>query len=95
MSEKKDDSLELFMQVTREYKRFVDYFAGIKERVENYTREDEYISLNTRLMLLRKYSSSGDIGFPSIKKNLIQSAIYTIVLTLIMNPSFQMEQPTD
>ena len=68
MSEKKDDSLELFMQVTREYKRFVDYFAGIKERVENYTREDEYISLNTRLMLLRKYSSSGDIDLKSITK---------------------------
>ena len=33
MSEKKEDSLELFMQVTREYKLFVDYFSGIKERV--------------------------------------------------------------
>ena len=65
---KKDDSLERFIKITKEYKRFVDYFHGLKDRVDEVSKEDDYISLNTRLILLRKYGFSGDMDFKSILK---------------------------
>lgn len=54
------------MQLTKEYKRFADYFRGIEKRVIEAIEDDEYISINTRLMLLRKYGLKNDFSLKRV-----------------------------
>ena len=61
-----DYSLEQFMQLTKEYKRFADYFVELRKRIIDTSEDDEYISVYTRLMLLRKYGLKNDLKFRSI-----------------------------
>ena len=64
---KTDDTLDRFMMLTKEYKRFADYFSELENRVIEKSEEDVYISLYTRLMLLRKYGpNSGDLSFKKV-----------------------------
>ena len=63
---KTDNSLEKFMQLTKEYIRFANYFVGLEKRLLDKSEEDEYISVFTRLMLLRKYGPQNDLNVKSI-----------------------------
>lgn len=62
-----DDTLNRFMMLTKEYKRFADYFSELEKRVIEKSEEDAYISLYTRLMLLRKYGpNNNDLNFKKV-----------------------------
>lgn len=55
------ENIELFLYTVKEYKRFSDYFS-LKENYEltdPYT-EEEYIAVQTKLILLRKYGSNNE-----------------------------------
>lgn len=64
--EKTDDALDRFMRLTKEYKRFAEYFNGIQNRVIEQIEDDEYVSVHTRLMLLRKYGHKNDFNLKKI-----------------------------
>ena len=66
--EKMDDTLDRFMRLTEEYKRFADYFNGIQNRVIEQNEDDEYVSVHTRLMLLRKYGQKNDFNLKNVLK---------------------------
>ena len=62
-----DDTLNRFIMLTKEYKRFADYFSELEKRVIEKSEEDVYISLYTRLMLLRKYGpNNSDLNFKKV-----------------------------
>lgn len=64
--EKTDDTLDRFMRLTKEYKRFADYFDGIQNRVIEQNEDDDYVSMHTRLMLLRKYGNKNEFNLKKI-----------------------------
>ena len=55
------ENIDLFLYTVKEYKRFSDYFS-LKDNYEltdSYT-EKEYIAIQTKLILLRKYGSNNE-----------------------------------
>ena len=70
--EKMDDTLDRLMRLTEEYKRFADYFNGIQNRVIEQNEDDEYVSVHTRLMLLRKYGQKNDFNLSNNNNNFTQ-----------------------
>lgn len=54
------EGLKLFLYTVKEYKRFDNFFSMNKKHsiYDGYT-EEEYIGIQTKLMLLRKYASKG------------------------------------
>lgn len=53
--------IKLFLYTVEEYKRFVEYFSLKKEHLltDSYTN-DEYIAIQTKLIILRKFGSKKD-----------------------------------
>ena len=56
-----EENINLFLYTVKEYKRFSDCFSlkSNYELIESYT-EEEYIAVQTKLILLRKYGANNE-----------------------------------
>lgn len=59
-----ENKIKLFLYTVEEYKRFVEYFSLKKEHslTDSYTN-DEYIAIQTKLIILRKFGSKKDVVY--------------------------------